>query len=229
MIDLDWPGGRDFAVAYYEWALEEWAHEVESHFSVLRAVQCPGASAKIRILRSLSAEEQLQTGRLFTKGSHRMALEILGTPLVQMEQIRLQNLHEQCWRIMSWDTQKGGKLNRSLLKQQVRRAIEPVLGTDREQVTGNTWLYSTRVGNWEVDTNIEFPGSDVQMSYRHGISRGPEDRVYFASNLNALAWLGVYSASEWSGLSDSDIPEAAAGLALVCRRFFDALPRLLPK
>jgi hypothetical protein len=230
MIFLEMPGGPEFAVAFYRWALEQWSDELEHDFPVLRAIQGEQCILVRQLLLRRPKQEQVCIARLLAKRFHPQAATILGDPLSAEESERIKPLDGEClWGLDRWSVMEAcRKTNRSLLKKCVREAIEPVLGSDREQYSGSSWEYHTQIGRWRIDTAIDFAGgTSYSMAYNHDIVAMPEG-VLLARDLSAPAWLGVTSSGSWSGLSEADIPAAAAGLAFVCKRFLDAIPRLLP-
>ncbi len=231
MISLNIDGSREFAVHYYRWALQQWVLEAEQNFPLLRAVRSRSSTADLQILETLPVGERIEVGHALTKRSHPQALEILGEELGLQEQGWLRARDGQRWRIINRgdalsELEANRKINRSALKKCVREAVEAVLGTDRE-VWGAVWSYRAEIGRWRIETAIEFRSGDAVMSYHHDIIAGPYRRR-MAEFISAPAWLGVGGA-DWSGLSDADIPNAAAGLAFVCKRFMDEVPNLLPE
>jgi len=91
-----------------------------------------------------------------------------------------------------------------------------------------------------VHTYVEVGGSYSQLWYRHTIT--PPDRytrldeasvdksaiVYWAANsISLLSWLGITSQTCWDLLTESDIPEAAETLSLLCSHFMQAVSDLL--
>jgi hypothetical protein len=226
----DTQGQRNFVVAYYRWAAAQWQRELDGDFPLVRAVRNPNNADVIEIFRALPAPKADRFAQLLVRRAHSEAMKLLEQEFTAPEVSLLAYLDDQRWRaINKRDTlaliEADRKINRRLLRRHVQEAIEPILGTSCNQFGGHLWQYSTPLGEWTIETVIDFSSRRSAMAYHHDIRLGPS---MFGDYISAPVWLGI-GAGEWSGLSDEDIPTAALGLAFVCRYFMHALRGLLPE
>jgi hypothetical protein len=193
----------------------------------------------VRVLERWSPDERLPLARALTKRFHPDATKTLGEPLSPQE--------EQL--IASFDDARGIETNRmaelglsrssrpsrpqafprrgirAILRKQIWSALEPILGRDFEGLGGGNWCYRTAIRRWMIDTYIDLGGRYCDLQYHHSVwSRSGPPIVVKA---DALGWLGLGGTS-WNHLSPDEVPSTAATLALLCRRFVEAAPRLLP-
>lgn len=226
----DTQGQRKFVVAYYRWAAAQWQREFDGDFPLVRAVRNPNNADIIEIFRALPAPKADRFAQLLVRRAHSEAMTLLGQEFTPPEVSLLTYLHDQRWRaINNRDTvaliEANRKINWKLLRRHVQEAIEPILGTNCTRFGGHLWQYNTPLGEWTIETVIDFGSRNSAMAYHHDIRLGPS---MFEDSISAPAWLGI-GAAEWSGLADEDIPNAARGLAFVCRYFMHAVPGLLPE
>jgi len=119
------------------------------------------------------------------------------------------------------------RLNKKRLAALIKEELDSVLGSPSEIWSSREWWYVTTIGEWNVRTNISLAGRyHYQLGYHHRISvvGGPHEIMPWTS---MLSWLGISSQTTWDLLSDSDIPEAAKTVALLCSHFLEAVPDLL--
>ena len=232
---------------YYRWALEQWRWEVEQNLPTLRSFTDPGASFALRAFEELPRQDQLKVGRALVRNYNKEALEFLGEQFTAADQ-HLAKAHFQrtsaafdswLWRRARavaprnpWSQKvpayRPGKPVAALRKE-VRKMVEPILGSELLQVEPRHWNYRNQIGRWAILTDIYFRTSH-DLAYSHDIRFGTESEVMCRS-ITALHWLGVSSEgmAGWTLSSPDEIPAAAAALATVCRQFIEAAPALLPE
>jgi hypothetical protein len=236
--------GREFAIRYYRWALDQWPDEIEHGFPMFRGIGGEESATELRILRRLEPQDRLALGRALVKWHHSDAVAFLGERLSQSEERQVQWHNQERMAvgrryILSGGLTSGGpwapvmthdrppQARRALLKE-VRRAVEPILGPAFYHPEPSDWRYRTRVGRWAVVTFIRF-GLTYDLSYCHDIRFGDESDS-MCRRLSAGEWMGLTSSDTgWVLSSPDDIPGAAAALASFCRRFLEAAPELLPE
>jgi hypothetical protein len=237
--------GREFAVRYYRWAVEQWRAEVLEDLPTLRSITCVPA-LDLHAFEPLAPSDRLAVGLAFAKRNNREAMAVLGETLLPEDKLlikeHLQRSNAELYRWMwggfragdprdAWHhTMTARRPARAVaeLRKEVRKAVEPVLGSDVFRFDPNSWRYRTQVGRWALLTEIFFR-TDQDLAYSHDIRFGNESES-MCRCISAMDWLvGTGKPlTGWTLSSANDIPAVVASLASVCRRFVEAAPALLP-
>ena len=227
---------KEFELRYYQWALEQWQLETEDGFPLLRAIRNDISVIMLETLESLSREEGLKTGRALARRFHPFAAQFLGGWVSADESQLLRKIDDlRRARLASWygrDVARANLFSRERIQVQLLNALletlKPVLGVDPKHRAKNVCCYKTIVGPWTINTEIDLGGSSFDLTYHHDIFSSTERAVILARFISVLSWLGISSQTSWNDLSQADIPTLSTGLSLVCKRFLDAAPILLP-
>ncbi len=183
-------------------------------------------------MKTMSRDERLGLARTLTKRRHREAVAALGETFSAEEQNQFEHwLHLVA--TLHWDSPEYKAVGQprkkriAPLRAAIKQVVAPLLGKEVESDHGVLYLYELAVGRWTVVTRISFTGRSDDFNYDHLIRLSQESRPF--ARISVEKWFGISGETVWEGLSDQDIPEAAASLALVCRRFLEAAPHLLPQ
>jgi hypothetical protein len=223
----------EFTIRYYRWALEQWRLEIDGGFPLLRALRYSTCTEVLEIMKTMSRDERLNMARILAKRHHHEATEALGEPMSDEEQRQWDH-----WRhlrdAIRRNSPEAAALDRprkkriAPLRAAILRVVAPVIGNEVDNEHGVMYHFELPIKRWTVVTRIDFTGTWDDFEYDHLIRRS-EDSSHFVRPIAVLAWFGIVGGcTKWEGLSDEDIPSAANTLALVCRRFLDAAPKLLP-
>ena len=224
---------REFAIRYYRWALEQWRSEIDGGFPILRGIRDSSCTGTLEIMKTQSRDERLEMARTLTKRRHPEAVAALGDTFSTEEQ-RLFEHWRHLRATLYWESAEYAAVGQprkkriAPLRAAIRQVVAPVVGKEVDCCHGVLYRYETRIGRWTVATRIDFTDRQADIIYDHLI-RLSEDSRRFAGPISVEKWFGISGVSEWRGLSDEEIPEAVANLALVCRRFLEAAPYLLPQ
>jgi hypothetical protein len=221
---------REFAIRYHRWGLEQWRLEIEQHFPLLRAISGATAMAALRILDRLPPEKCLALGEALAAAA---GAKRLGEPVSPEAERLVRVFGEHLWReglaghfVLNRTGIKLSPGAKKTLQAEVQKAVEPVLGSEKRRSDVSTWTYSTSIGPWIVETGIETKaGPEWHLAYDHTVYLSGQRVAWMIS---AQDWLHITSCTQWTLTSEQEIPATVAGLAMVCRRFLDAAPVLLP-
>jgi len=240
--------GREFAVRYYRWSLEQISNEVRNGLPTLRLFRGPLPDASLAAFERWKVWERKDVGRALVRRHHKDALGILGEQLTPLEE-ELANSQSQRESTLVKRYLMGGFASgnprdpwhhtmsakrpseaRRRLRKEVEGSVELVAGTDLYRFNPRRWRYRTPVGRWVVLTELYYFGRLYDLAYAHEIRFGKE-AVSMCRFISALDWLGFSSAPEsgWLLSSPEEIPPVAACLADLCRQFLEAAPSLLPE
>jgi hypothetical protein len=237
--------GREFATRYYRWALEQWRLEVDLDLPTLRSITGPMATDTLLAFERLGREERLSVGLALVRHLNKETLTDLGEEYTTQDE-QLVKAHFQRTSIESARRRWGippidagdpwhpvMTMHRpakavALLRKEVRRAVEPIVGQDLYRFDPRRWRYRTPVGRWVILTEVFFRGGLSDLAYSHEIRFG-EDSVSMCRFISVQEWLGVSSAATtgWVLSSADEIPAVAATLATLCQRLIGAAPSLL--
>jgi len=225
-----------FAMRYYRWALGDFHREIQEGFPLLRRIKGRSSLRLLAAMEPLQRDEQMRFSTALVKRFHPQAMTITGEGLTAEEDELLQRYVDSILVPAKEEREidrqvQAGTLRLSLNKKEfvtlINRELQMVLGSP-SQVQGSRELwYATRIGNWNVQTNINVSGRYLyQLDYHHRIGT-TDHSCYLAQWATFLSWLGVSSQTTWDLLTQSDVPEAVETLALLCSHFMQAAPRLL--
>jgi hypothetical protein len=240
--------GREFAIRYYRWALQQWRLEVDQDFRTLRSIAGPISANAVRAFEHLERDERLSVGFALVKHLNKAALCVLGEEFTlsdeRLVKMHFQRTSDQLDRQM-WAMDRAGNprdpwhpsMTRhrpataaASLRKGVHRALEPVLGQDLYRFDPCRWRYRTPVGRWTILTEVFFRVGVGDLAYSHEIRFGNEAES-MCRFISVLEWLGVSSAAttDWVLSSSEEIPTVAETLATLCQRFVEAALELLPE
>ncbi len=182
-------------------------------------------------MRTMSRDERLRIAEIHTKRLHPDAVKALGETLTPEER----SVFEHWLRVRS---RIRGEISSApvpprrkriaALREAIREVVVPLIGEESEADPGVEYWYEVRIGRWTVHTRIDFSGRWDDFSYDQIIRFSANGREL--RRVSVESWFGICGGmTSWVGLSEEEIPKAAATLALVCKRFLDAAPLLLPE
>lgn len=225
----------EFAVRYYQWAMEDFRREMREGFPLLRKIKGSASLRLVTLMQSLGQDEQILLSSGLVKRFHRRATNLLKEPLTAQEDSLCQGYVAS---IITPIPAKGEierriragiarRVNRSRLAALCKKDLQPILGNPSDVWGPRECWYETPIDGWNVCTNVHtYGGNFYQLNYHHRIH--PSGSVYELENgISVLAWLGITSMTNWDLLTDQDMSQAARTLALVCSHFIQAVPSLL--
>jgi hypothetical protein len=224
---------REFAIRYYRWALEQWRLEIDGGFPLLRAIRHSSCAEILEIMSTMSRSERLKMAEILTKWFHPDAVKALGQTLTPEEREMFEHWRHVRARLYRESAEyaacaKPRQKKIAPLRAAIKELVAPVIGKEVEAYRGVLYQYELLIGRWTVVTRVDFTGRADDFVYDHVIRSSADSREL--CRVSATSWFGICGGmTAWVGLSDEDIPNAAATLAVVCRRFLDAAPRLLPE
>lgn len=238
--------GREFAIRYYRWALDQWPSEVAAGFPMLQGISGIGGvemSVDLEILRKMDPIGRLALGHALVRAGHNDALSFLGERLSQDDERLVSQFNGQREEaltdfLMSAAWTRGGAWAasrvrgrpaeaQSAIRKQVRELLEPILGRVGKRLGRDDWRYRTPVGEWTIETCVGFSMNTCDLWYSHHVKFGEETNP-MCSFLSAEEWMGLNaSGTGWVLSSSEDIPSAATALASLCQRCLAAAPALL--
>jgi hypothetical protein len=224
---------REFAARYYRWALEQWRLEIDGGFPLLRTLRDSACTEVLEIMKTMSRDERLEMALILSKRQHLRGVEALGETFSVEEQRLWEHWRHQRTEIRRNSTEAAAlselrKKRIAPFRAAIRQVVVPLLGKEVENCHGALYQYEVPIGRFTVATRIDFTGRWNDFYYDHLIRR-TEDSFHFPRSVSVEQWFGIVGSTQWEGLSDEDIPGAVDTLALVCRRFLEAAPHLLPE
>jgi hypothetical protein len=120
------------------------------------------------------------------------------------------------------------KARKSVLKSLVRKHLIPICGniSMNESII---WILSTTIGEWQIETEIDFGGFS-SMAYSHYLrSTNPAtgEILQLVPTVSITEWLGFFSVTEWDILHEGEEEAAVHLFAQIAAHFFNAAPTLL--
>jgi hypothetical protein len=227
----------EFAVRYYQWAMEDFWREIREGFPLLRRIKGSRVPRLLAIVESLQPEEQFRLAVALVKRVHPRALELLHAPLTTEEKVLVSRLLDllviptpgemEISRQITVGT-ISLKVSRKGFAALIKKELQPILGNVTERCGPHEWLYTTPIENWIVYTFIDVGGRHHQLNYEHTIGL-PDTPLYtnLVERVSLLRWLGITGQTMWDELTEPELPEAAKTLALLCSHFMQATPKLL--
>jgi hypothetical protein len=225
----------EFAVRYYQWAMEDFSREMREGLPLLRKIKGSASLRLVTLMESLGQDEQLLLSSGLVKRFHRRATELLNEPLTAEEDRLCQDYASSIVTPVpaEGETERriragiARRVNRDRLAALSKKELEPILGNPSDVWRPREWWYETPIDGWNVRTNVHtYGGYSYQLNYHHRIH--PSGSVYELENwISVLSWLGITSMTNWDLLTDQDMSQAARTLALVCSHFIQAAPSLL--
>jgi hypothetical protein len=248
---------EDFAVRYYLWAWEDFKREIEQGFPILRTFRSSeGQRSIVRgssecvldMMLEMTRDEQLFFAGALVKRFHGHALQATGEKMTKEEieickDYRARSLVPTESELAARDRYREGQKIIVAKRSMFRKATKVELKKLNMQITedrGVLWRYQTRVGDWNIVTEIDTSHRDAQIIYHHNINVA--DRVetvtlpngeqidkfiQLASLVSLNSWLGISSTTKWCDLVDSDCPRVIQALSGLCSQFLGIVPKLL--
>lgn len=226
-----------FTRRYHDWCVAQVEAEIGDDFGFLRRLRNTTA------LRYIAWAEQLDPGarRAFAQSMlDRTFQHVL--PLLDRDPalVDLQPANRFLSTVGSppppllmayYERNQGGaqaKLPRVALWEELRRALEPLLGAFGS-AKGAERSAMTQCGSWTLVTRVDLGGMMRQVGYDHVVRMGPQLNAarIWPFPISALGWLGVTGQTDLNFFNVDEIPELAATLHEACSRFLNALPGLL--
>jgi len=230
---------REFAVRYYWWAKEEIKREVRENFPLLGAfknrtgrffpnIQSSSPDEVVVLMTALLKRTMASAitiaGDCFTEDEKQLVERYFQSPIVGSA--RDFELTE-----MELARAKGIYADRRLLRSAIKDELTPILGSRIFRRSSATWVHTTEINGWMVNTDIDTGGRYHQLSYSHYITDHEVTTLSNHPNLNefpisVLSWLGL-GGTQWSMLTPSDVPDVVKSLSAYCSLFMSVVPKLL--
>jgi hypothetical protein len=165
-MDLD-ETRREFALRYYQWALEDARREIRDDFPLLRTIKGWTVRRLLARMDSLPEENRLRFGEALVKRFHAQALAIQGETLSAQERALIRDFLDNLITSLPGELEFNRDLRlgivrlvkRRALVKLVRQAITPVLGDECEVWGPNVWRYTTSVNGWPLHTLSTWAGA----------------------------------------------------------------------
>lgn len=218
----------------YLWAKDLLVGELSEGFPLLRDVKGTLAQHYVRILERLESNEAHRMAHaLLRRGVKPEILDKWGDAFTEEDQtyvdLYLQMIevedHKAAMERSPFESMQKKKFNRKVFRNQIKTALEPVLGVDYEDWGGGNWRYCTSVGVWKVMTWIDTGGRYHQLCYDHSVQVSDVVRLCEATSL--FRWFGIAGQTDWQDLEDGDVEPVASSLAEIVDLFIKAVPKLL--
>ncbi len=221
------------ARAYQRWLLNDAHKEASTDCRRLRGILDAGPMFFVDLTKDWSNEERLTLMRACIKrrGTFRVAPE----PLTSDESQKLQKFDSpglwSRWGEMRTRLVNGEfKVDKRTLRDAVRARLRPLLGRDYAK---GCLRYVTHVRDVTVYTDVTVGGrGTTQLQYEQMIVAGRVDEhVGIASDdmvVRGVSFAAIISRpTQWTYMTDLDVPQAVELLARLCMEFIDGVPEIL--
>jgi hypothetical protein len=240
---------QEFLLRYYRWSSEDFMREIKQGFPFLRRFKSGSAYTVVQMMSTMKAEDQATFARALVKRFHPDATQIIGYSISNEEQrfldlFREMALEDSPTALLQNQAALAGKPfagpSRRKMRQLIKTEMQALQLSEQEQESGVFLTYVLRIGAWQVKTEIDTVGEFSEIIYHHNIVSseatetltgrdGKEMQVFktLGRFISLHSWLGISSQTQWTHLTQSEVPGACAHLRLVVSHFLQAAPGLL--
>lgn len=230
---------KEWQIRLYHWAMQDFLREADEGFPILKRIKNRHLMFHVLpALESLDTEKQKRLISALVKKAHFYVVWLIYGEDLTPEEKSIYRWYKETTKQLSHDEsllyQKvlDGKLNirvkRKKLAEEIKKLLGPVLGDYYEPFEDDwkIWRYSTTVGNWTLNTELDVEGDYVQLRYRHQISPKGVSLVLPMGGISIFDWYGIRGL-QWDLLMDEDIEDTAQVMAWLCSHFLEACEELL--
>ena len=125
-----------------------------------------------------------------------------------------------------WERAMLGKylIDKKRLKNIIREVMRPIFGAPDEGI-GAIWQYTIRLNDMKITTSVDFGGRrPSQVRYGHYVVQTKDQHSVEILRSGGISALLGWPQTEWSYITEADMPAAAELLARLCREFAEAVP-----
>ena len=223
---------NEFKSRVYHWALLDIQREERQRFPFLHSFKAGLGKRALNILLATPEESRSQ---FFTALVRRFWMPKSPNDVISDEEKAMVKCYLREINTRSSDEEKllemrirepwRFQLDRKHMAVCLKKELEPIVGSPFRQVEPNVWRATTDFKEYKLFTFFDLGASSHQISYYHALD--PAFDYIYDGNISLLAWMGIGSQTDWSGLQEIDVEPTANHLGKICDHFLKAMPVLL--